>query len=51
VSDVGDPLGGVVIFETGGKVTALEAYSFDDEPISTLPPNEFIEPDGPTAHG
>lgn len=49
VSDVGDPLGGVLIFETGGKLTALEAYSFGDEPISTWPPNELIEVEAPTA--
>jgi hypothetical protein len=38
----GEPVGGILLFERGGQLSALEAFSYLDHPISTWPPNEQI---------
>jgi hypothetical protein len=47
VSDSGDPVGGVLIFESNGKLTTLEAYSFHDDPSLSWPPNDRIQVESP----
>lgn len=33
----GDPIGGVIVFVTEGRLSLLEVYSWADEPITRLP--------------
>jgi hypothetical protein len=38
----GESIGGVLLFERGGQLSALEAFSYLDDPITSWPPNEHI---------
>jgi hypothetical protein len=38
----GEPIGGVLLFERGGQLSALEAYSYMDAEITAWPPNSEI---------
>ncbi len=37
LDEAGEPIGGVLLFVSDGFLSQLEVYSFDDEPIRTLP--------------
>ncbi|HEV2790364.1 MAG TPA: hypothetical protein VGV69_03595 [Solirubrobacterales bacterium] len=40
--EVGDPIGGVLLFAKDGCLAELEVYSFGKEPIATLPRPERL---------
>ena len=42
LSEGGEPIGGVLVFESAGRISYLEAYSVEDTPISVWPPDPRI---------
>lgn len=44
LGDAGELLGGVLLFLEDGRLSGLELYGLDDEPIATIPSPDRIRP-------
>ncbi|MEV7597234.1 hypothetical protein AB0O91_07545 [Kitasatospora sp. NPDC089797] len=40
----GEPIGGVLVFATEGRLSALEVYTWADEPMTRLPSPDRLRP-------